>query len=88
MAVGFFYFLSPYYNHLVIAYGFLIALSPVVFFFNYWFYQIWKDETRADFSHSMKLNFISATCLNLFFIYFFIKTVHVGKFVIETEAFF
>jgi len=51
---------------------FVIALFPVVLYFFYWFIKIYKDETKADYSHTMRLNFVSATCLNIFFIYFFL----------------
>jgi 1,4-dihydroxy-2-naphthoate octaprenyltransferase len=44
-----------------------IALFPVLVFFLYWFSKVWKDEKKADFSHTMRLNIISATCFNLFF---------------------
>ncbi|SHI00442.1 1,4-dihydroxy-2-naphthoate octaprenyltransferase [Chryseolinea serpens] len=51
------------------AIAFLIALSPVVLYFLYWFAQAYRDETKADYQHTMWLNFISATCLNAFFLY-------------------
>jgi 1,4-dihydroxy-2-naphthoate octaprenyltransferase len=56
---------------------FLMALSPVMAFFLYWFYGVLKDETKADFSRTMKLNFISALCLNAFFLYFFLDSTQV-----------
>lgn len=48
---------------------FLAALSPVVIFFLVWFWRVWQDESRANHASTMWLNFISATCLNAFFIY-------------------
>lgn len=48
------------------------AMCPVVLYFFYWFLQVNRDESAADYSHTMWLNFISATCLNLFFIMLFI----------------
>lgn len=73
---GFLYFFMHYYQP---KYGwqFLFALSPVLLFFLYWFLKVMKDETRADYSHTMWLNFISATCLNIFFIWFFLDSSHV-----------
>lgn len=56
---------------------FLIALSPVVAFFLFWFYQVGKDESRADFTRTMWLNFISATCLNAFFVYLFLSSTYI-----------
>jgi 1,4-dihydroxy-2-naphthoate octaprenyltransferase len=57
--------------------AFILSLAPVVLFFMIWFYQVWNDASKADYSRTMWLNFISATCLNLFFIYFFITNSHV-----------
>ncbi len=56
---------------------FLLALFPVVAFFFYWFIKVYKDEALADFKHTMRLNFISATCLNAFFIYLFLDSTQV-----------
>ncbi|WP_333818556.1 UbiA family prenyltransferase [Ohtaekwangia sp.] len=56
------------------AWPFLIAMAPVVMFFLYWFVRIWRDESKADHKHTMWLNFISATCLNAFFIYLFLDS--------------
>jgi len=44
-----------------------IALLPVLIFFLTWFYKVWKDENKANFSNTMRLNIISASCFNLFF---------------------
>lgn len=51
---------------------FLAALFPVVIYFAYWFLISLKDETKVDYSHTMWLNFVSATSLNSFFIYVFL----------------
>lgn len=59
---------------------FLLALAPVVVFFLIWFLQVWKDDTKATFGKTMWLNFISATCLNTFFIYFFIANSHINQY--------
>jgi 1,4-dihydroxy-2-naphthoate octaprenyltransferase len=59
---------------------FLLSLLPVVLFFMIWFYQVWKDPFKADHSRTMWLNFISATCLNSFFIYFFLKNNHIAQY--------
>lgn len=44
-----------------------LALLPVLIFFLNWFRKIWKDGTKADFTNTMQLNVISASCFNLFF---------------------
>ncbi len=74
--VGFMvYFLHYFSLHYALIYQ--AALAPVVTFFLYWFYKVWKDETKADYRHTMWLNFISATCLNAFFIYLFLTSSHI-----------
>jgi 1,4-dihydroxy-2-naphthoate octaprenyltransferase len=72
------YFNSYYASHL--SYAFVFSLAPVLIFFGYWFYKVWKDETKANFSNTMWLNFISATCLNAFFLYFFFSVSHIGQY--------
>ena len=62
------------------SWAFVISLSPVVLFFMIWFYQVWKDSSKADHARTMWLNFISATCLNSFFIYFFLKNSHIAQY--------
>jgi 1,4-dihydroxy-2-naphthoate octaprenyltransferase len=76
-AFGFAWFFTNYYSF-DFAIKFLMALAPVVIYFMYWFYLVWKDESKADFSRTMRLNFVSATCLNLFFLYFFLANSHYG----------
>ena len=51
---------------------FLATLFPVVAYFFVWFFQTYRNESKADYRHTMWLNFISSTCLNLFFLYLFI----------------
>ena len=58
---------------------FLAALFPVVAYFLVWFFQTYRDETKADYKHTMWLNFISSTCLNVYFIYLFLDTTHVAQ---------
>src|SRR5438105_11541927 len=59
-----------------IVYLFLLSLMPVILFFMIWFYQVWKNPSKANYSRTMWLNFISATCLNIFFTYFFLASTH------------
>ncbi len=61
----FFYFWK--YEGLYWAVVFELALLPVLVYFFSWFYAVWKDEDRANFKATMRLNLISAICLNLFF---------------------
>jgi 4-hydroxybenzoate polyprenyltransferase len=61
------------------AWTFLVALFPVMAYFFIWFYQVYQDQTKADFSHTMWLNFISATALNVYFLYLFLDSTHVSQ---------
>lgn len=47
---------------------FNLCQMPVFLFFLYWFYQVWKDRTQANFKNTMRLNIISAICMNACFI--------------------
>jgi hypothetical protein len=74
--VGFMIYFLTYFG-LQYALIYQVALAPVVIFFLYWFYKVWKQESKADYTHTMWLNFISATCLNAFFIYLFLASSHI-----------
>lgn len=65
------YFKTDYAIH------FVLALSPVLIYFLIWFYQVVRDSSRASYGRTMWLNFISAFCLNGFFIYFFLDSTQV-----------
>jgi 1,4-dihydroxy-2-naphthoate octaprenyltransferase len=56
---------------------FLLALLPLLIYFFYWLFLVIKNHNDADYEHTMRLNFISATCLNVFFIYLFLETTQV-----------
>ena len=56
---------------------FVVAMAPVCVFFIYWFYLVRQDPSRADYQMTMRLNLISATCLNGFFIYLFLDSSHI-----------
>jgi 4-hydroxybenzoate polyprenyltransferase len=77
--LGFLIFFNNYHER-TYAVPFLVALVPVVIYFGYWFLRAYRDERQADFMHAMWLNFVSATCLNAFFIWFFFDVSHVGEY--------
>jgi 1,4-dihydroxy-2-naphthoate octaprenyltransferase len=56
---------------------FLGAMSPVVLYFGWWFLKVIQDESEADFSKTMRLNFLSATCLGGFFLYYFLNSTNI-----------
>ena len=47
---------------------YLLVMLPVLIYFNLWFLKVLKNETQADFRHTMWLNMLGSVCLNLFFI--------------------
>ena len=59
------------------AWGFLLALLPLLAYFFYWFFLILKDRKKADYDHMMRLNLVSGTCLNIYFMYLFLDTNYV-----------
>lgn len=64
--VGFFMYFWIFFS-IFKAMAFVLALFPVVIYFSFWFFQVLKDEKKANFKATMNLNLISATCLNAFF---------------------
>ncbi|MEK6782812.1 MAG: UbiA family prenyltransferase [Bacteroidota bacterium] len=75
-AAGYVIFFNRFYS---LRYGiyFLLFLAPVVIYFLIWFYLVLKIPTKANHQNTMRLNFISALCLNAFFIYFFLDSSQV-----------
>jgi hypothetical protein len=71
VSAGFAFYFTWYFS-LKYAIAFLITLSPVILFFGYWFLKVLRNPQAADYSHTMWLNFISSTCLNVYFIYLFL----------------
>ena len=56
------------------AWTFIAAVVPTFIYFSHWFARVSKDKTYADYHHTMWLNFISAICLNGFFIYLLLRS--------------
>src|SRR5690606_4739001 len=54
--------------------NFAIAMFPIAIYFVLWYLQLRHDKMAADYSHTMRLNFVSATSLNVFFLFFFIAS--------------
>lgn len=59
------------------AWFFLVAIIPVLTYFFYWFFLVMRNKNEADYSHTMRLNLVSATCLNSFFVYLFLDTTQI-----------
>lgn len=70
-----YYFTNVFQNNY--SFTFLAMVGPVLIYFLHWFFITNKDLTLADFKHTMLLNIISASCLNVFFIYLFLDSSQV-----------
>ncbi len=71
-------FVSYFVLHqtLVHALIFLVALLPVLIFFLWWMFKAWSDLGQVNYKNTMRLNTISAHCLNgCFFSLFILSTV-------------
>lgn len=69
--VGFSYYFLKYESfHLAIAFG--LFLAPVLLFFLAWYFRSRRSLDAANFSSTMRLNFISSLLLNAFFIYWWL----------------
>ena len=66
--IGFESFLITFYNA-TIALAFGLSVLPVGIFFGYWIFKVFVDITYSNYSYTIAYNFISATSLNLFFVY-------------------
>ena len=49
-----------------------VAIFPVVVYFIHWMLLVRQNVKVADYDHAMRLNFVSATCLNVFFLFFLV----------------
>ncbi|WP_420580026.1 UbiA family prenyltransferase [Reichenbachiella sp.] len=67
--LGFIYYFKEAYS-IQISHLFIILMFPLVGYFFYWFLKVRNDVSKADFRHTMRLNFVSALMLNLFFLIF------------------
>ncbi|MFT4733332.1 MAG: 4-hydroxybenzoate polyprenyltransferase [Marivirga sp.] len=76
--LGFEYYFINYYTQ-QIAVAFLLFMAPAVVYFLIWFFLVNRNDKYVNFKWTMGLNFISAICLNAFFIYFFLQVSHIGQ---------
>ena len=66
-----FAFLFSYYwaeGQLYLFYILQIFFLPVLLYFLQWAWKVWKDQSLADFSHTMQMNWLASACTNLGFI--------------------
>ncbi len=45
-----------------------IFFLPVLVYFFRWLRLVWKDASKADFNHTMEMNWVASTCTNIGFI--------------------
>ncbi len=45
-----------------------IFFLPVIAWFLYWCTKVWKDANKADFEHTMRMNWLASSCSNAAFI--------------------
>lgn len=60
------YFIN--YFELAVAACYMLIMLPVVGYFFFWYFKARKNIDVVNYDYTMRLNGISATCLNLFFI--------------------
>ena len=60
------YFYSSYSSQVLFIY--LGITGPILAYFLVWYLKVRKDLSLADFDNTMRMNFISSTCFNLFFL--------------------
>lgn len=75
VAAYFWYFMT--FHEDKYALYFVIALLPVLAFFFYWYFKVRKDISAVNYGRTMVLNFLSALCLNTFFVYFFLNRTQI-----------
>jgi 1,4-dihydroxy-2-naphthoate octaprenyltransferase len=74
MLCNLFYFL--YFNHIHRLNDFFMVqlfFVPIVSFFAYWGWQVWKNTAYANFKNTMWMNLIAAICMNICFLILLIK---------------
>ena len=77
MASVLYFFYFDAYHQTKYGWTFILAMAPIVVFFAGWFLAVMKNENKANFKNTMWLNFISATCLGGFFLYFFLDSTNI-----------
>jgi 1,4-dihydroxy-2-naphthoate octaprenyltransferase len=44
------------------------AMFPILLYFFYWAFRVWKDPAKADFTHTMRMNWLASICTNTGFL--------------------
>jgi 4-hydroxybenzoate polyprenyltransferase len=64
LLLGLYFSLGLFYNIII----FLVATSPILYFFTSWVLHTLKDRREANYENTMKMNKISSICISLAFI--------------------
>jgi 1,4-dihydroxy-2-naphthoate octaprenyltransferase len=51
------------------------VLAPVLIYFFYWLSKVWKETKYADFTHTMRMNVLASSLLNLYFLSLIISNI-------------
>ncbi len=71
-----------YFNHYHVssyALVFQMFLAPIILFFGVWYLWVRRHPKHASYGWTMWMNFISALCLNTFFIWFWLDRTNIGQ---------
>lgn len=69
-AVGAYYLYFTNYFTVNYFWMYVLCLSPGLVFFLWWFYRVLQSEKAVNFRYTMRLNFLTATGMNVFFLLF------------------
>jgi 1,4-dihydroxy-2-naphthoate octaprenyltransferase len=47
---------------------FAVCMLPMIFFFMQWMVRTWKDQTKADFKNSLRMNLLASGCTTICFL--------------------
>jgi 1,4-dihydroxy-2-naphthoate octaprenyltransferase len=47
---------------------FAVCMFPMIFFFMQWMVKTWKDQTKADFKNSLRMNLLASGCTTICFL--------------------
>lgn len=67
LSATFLLYLRFYQQRIQYFFLFLIIMLPVVSFFLYWMYSVWRNAKAANFKNSLVMNVLSTTCTTLYF---------------------
>ncbi len=68
LAFGLMYVLFAAQHNIRAFFTIQLLFIPVIVYFATWMVQIFRDETKADYKNTMKMNWLASTCTNLAFI--------------------